>query len=177
MFEDQIEFIVDQYLAGTGPVSNACTHARYMPVRLYASVCFRKPVLAHSTQNTRIPHTRAAPQEVEETKEEAAKREREAREAEQRSEFENIQVARRLLPMFPYRCAVSSCVWGVPVSFALWADPIGPPPAAPVPQLLGAWVGVGGSPGVVAAVACWEDQSLPSALVEALPLPPAAAQG
>jgi hypothetical protein len=40
---------------------------------------------------------------VEETKEEAAAREREAREAEQRSEFEQIQEGRRLLPMFPYR--------------------------------------------------------------------------
>jgi len=41
---------------------------------------------------------------VEESKEEKLKREREAREAEQRSEFEQIQEARKLLPMFPYRC-------------------------------------------------------------------------
>lgn len=60
VFEDQIEFIVDQYLAGSGP-------------------------------------------EVEETKEERLQKEREAREAEQRSEFEQIQVGRKLLPMFPYR--------------------------------------------------------------------------
>jgi hypothetical protein len=44
-------------------------------------------------------------QDVEETKEEKLQREREAREAEQRSEFEAIQDARRLLPMFPYRWA------------------------------------------------------------------------
>lgn len=46
---------------------------------------------------------------MEETKEEKLKREREAREAEQRSEFEQIQEARRLLPMFPYRWVLG--VW------------------------------------------------------------------
>lgn len=55
----------------------------------------------------------ARTQEVEETKEEAAAREREAREAEQRSEFENIQAGRKLLPMFPYRqgCAQGCACW------------------------------------------------------------------
>ena len=42
-------------------------------------------------------------QEVEETKEEKLAREREEREAEQRSEYDQIQVSRKLLPMFPYR--------------------------------------------------------------------------
>jgi hypothetical protein len=48
-------------------------------------------------------HPACCPQEAEETKEEKLAREREEREAEQRSEFDQIQVARKLLPMFPYR--------------------------------------------------------------------------
>ncbi|GAB4815704.1 hypothetical protein N2152v2_002750 [Parachlorella kessleri] len=60
VFEDQIEFIVDQYLAGD-----------------------------------RV--------EVEESKEERLERERQQRELQAKSEFEQLQEARRLLPMYPYR--------------------------------------------------------------------------
>lgn len=42
-------------------------------------------------------------QEVEESKEERMERERAERELEAKSEFEKLQEARRLLPMFPYR--------------------------------------------------------------------------
>lgn len=54
-------------------------------------------------------------QDLEESKEEKLKREREAREAEQRSEFEQIQEARKQLPMYPYRQADTArcplCLW------------------------------------------------------------------
>lgn len=145
MFEDQIEFIVDQYLAGTAPVGgdmvpqlvphlvlggavySSCT-AGTQPGRQVEAQLFNyseshalDEALAPSFPTTRhftspyaaLHHALYRPphplycsaffQEVEETKEEAAAREREAREAEQRSEFEQIQEGRRLLPMFPYR--------------------------------------------------------------------------
>lgn len=62
VFEDQIEFIVDAYLAGERPED-----------------------------------------EVEETAEERAAKERAIREAEKQSAFERLQEDRRKLPMFPYR--------------------------------------------------------------------------
>lgn len=138
VFEDQIEFIVDQYLQGTGPVSSSllvfflfvclcdpacmlgpqgrpsmCLHGRIMPVQqseagMWASVC------APMQGNAKYEHRACAYalpclQELEESKEDKMKREREAREAEQRSEFEQIQEARKQLPMFPYRQARAVC--------------------------------------------------------------------
>ena len=68
VFEDQIEFIVDQYLAGDEGALE------------------------------------------EESKEARLEREREAREAAAKSEFERIQHDRRLLPIFPYREALLQAV-------------------------------------------------------------------
>jgi pre-mRNA-splicing factor ATP-dependent RNA helicase DHX16 len=136
VFEDQIEFIVDAYLAGERPVSRAvllrgCFALRWVAALLRCCVlcaCRRRHGCwcllvgggarvwsfeaaaralfpCHEFLNRLRSPAPAAPrpQEAEESKEEAAERERGEREAERATEFERLQADRRKLPMFPYR--------------------------------------------------------------------------